>query len=101
VVLVEPGDFRTNTTASRRVAAASQSSIYKSAFEKAKQKQDHEEKNGPTPEPIAQLVGHILKQRRPKARYSVGRLDQRIVVPLKRLLPQRMFEWLFGLAMGL
>jgi SulP family sulfate permease len=42
-----------------------------------------------------------LKQRRPKTRYSVGKLDQRIVVPLKRLLPQRMFERLFGLAMGL
>lgn len=101
VVLVEPGDFRTKTTASRRVAAASQSSIYKSAFEKAKEKQDHEEMNGTTPEPVAQLVGHILKQRRPKTRYSVGKLDQRIVVPLKRLLPQRMFERLFGLAMGL
>ncbi len=101
VVLVEPGDFKTQTTAKRRVAASSHSSLYKDVFEKFKRKQDHDEINGPTPEPVAKLVGHILKQRRPKTRYSVGRLDQRIVVPLKRALPQRVFEWLFGLVMGL
>ena len=54
VVLVEPGDFRTQTTAKRRVAAASQTSVYKGSFDKFKQKQDHDESTGPTPEPVAQ-----------------------------------------------
>jgi len=101
VVLVEPGDFRTQTTSNRRVADASQRGVYRAAFEKFKQKQDHDEMNGPTPEPVARLVAHILKQRRPKTRYSVGMLGQRIVVPLKRLLPQRFFESLFRLVIGL
>jgi NAD(P)-dependent dehydrogenase (short-subunit alcohol dehydrogenase family) len=100
VVLVEPGDFQTKTTSSRRVAAAAQSSLYKSIFEKTKQKQDKEEINGSTPEPIAKLIGRILKMKQPKMRYSVGRFDQRIVIPLKRFLPQRVFEWLFRLVMG-
>ena len=30
----------------------------------------------------------------PRLRYSVGMLGQRIVIPLKRCLPQRLFEWL-------
>jgi NAD(P)-dependent dehydrogenase (short-subunit alcohol dehydrogenase family) len=100
VVLVEPGDFQTKTTSSRRVAAAAQSGVYKSVFEKTKQKQDKEELNGPTPEPIAKLIGHILKIKQPKMRYSVGRFDQRIVIPLKKFLPQGVFEWLFRLVMG-
>ena len=37
----------------------------------------------------------------PRLRYSVGMLGQRIVVPLKRLLPQRLFELLLVLALGL
>jgi NAD(P)-dependent dehydrogenase (short-subunit alcohol dehydrogenase family) len=101
VVLIEPGDFRTQTTSKRRVAAATQQGVYKAQFEKFKQKQDHDETTGPTPEPVARLVERILKLRNPSTRYSVGMLVQRIVVPLKCLLPQRLFEWLFRLVMGL
>jgi NAD(P)-dependent dehydrogenase (short-subunit alcohol dehydrogenase family) len=100
VVLIEPGDFQTNTTSNRRIVDAAQSSIYKEVFQRTKEKQDKEEMNGPTPEPIARLVGRILNKKQPKTRYSVGRFDQRIVIPLKRLLPQRGFEWLFSLFMG-
>jgi hypothetical protein len=41
------------------------------------------------------LVERILSHRSPKARYTVGMPGQRIVAPLKRLLPQRIIEWLF------
>jgi NAD(P)-dependent dehydrogenase (short-subunit alcohol dehydrogenase family) len=37
VVLVEPGDFRTQITAKRCVAEASQNSAYRTAFDKFKQ----------------------------------------------------------------
>ena len=37
----------------------------------------------------------------PALRYSVGMLGQRIVVPLKRLLPQRLFEWALRQALNL
>jgi short-subunit dehydrogenase len=100
VVLVEPGDFQTKTTSNRRVAVGAQSGVYREIFERTKEKQDKEEMNGATPEPIAKLVGRILNKKQPKTRYSVGRFDQRIVIPLKRLLPQGSFERLFRLFMG-
>jgi short-subunit dehydrogenase len=86
VVLVELGDFRTQITAKRCVAEASQN--YRTAFDKFKRKQDQDEAAEPTPEPVARQVDRILSHRRPKARYTVGMLGQRIVAPLKRLLPR-------------
>jgi len=92
VVLVEPGDFRTQITAKRYVAEASQNGACHTAFDKFKRKQDQDEATAPTPAPVARLVERILSHRSPKARYTVGMLGQRIVAPLKRLLPQRTFE---------
>jgi hypothetical protein len=64
-------------------------------------KRDKDEATAPTPEPVARLVERILNHRSPKMRYSVGMLGQRILVPLKRFLPQRIFEWLFCRVIGL
>jgi hypothetical protein len=50
---------------------------------------------------VARLVERTLSHRRPKARDTVGMLGQRIVAPLKRLLPQRSFEWLLRRVIGL
>jgi NADP-dependent 3-hydroxy acid dehydrogenase YdfG len=102
VVLIEPGDFRTQLPTFRLTAkAADASSAYREAFEKFKVAQEKDEAKAPTPEPIAYLVEHILRNRAPRLRYSVGMLEQRIVVPLKRLLPQSLFEWILCQALSL
>ncbi len=98
VILVEPGDFRTQTTANRRVTAAAERGVYRD-FSKSKRKQEHDETTASTPEPVARLVEGILSDPNPKTRYSVATIGQRIVVPAKRLLPQRIFEWLFRMVM--
>jgi GDP-D-mannose dehydratase len=43
---------------------------------------------------VARLVERILNHSNPKLHYPVGMLSQRIVIPLKSYLPQRMYEWL-------
>ncbi len=101
VVLVEPGDFCTRDRFKRRVAAGSQESVYLPAFEKVKKRRDRDEAFAPAPEPVARLVEHILSHPAPKSRYTVGLLRQRIISPLKRILPQRIFEWLFCRFIGL
>jgi NAD(P)-dependent dehydrogenase (short-subunit alcohol dehydrogenase family) len=101
VVLIEPGDFRTNFTAMRRMTRASASdSAYREAVARALAAQEKEERNGPGPESIARLVEKVLKSAHPRLRYTVGMASQRIVVPCKRFLPQRLFEWIFRRAMG-
>jgi NAD(P)-dependent dehydrogenase (short-subunit alcohol dehydrogenase family) len=102
VVLVEPGDFRTQLPVARRQTAASRaSSVYRDAFERFKVQQDKDESAAPTPEPVARLVARILETPAPRLRYTVGMPAQRIVVPLKRLLPQRIFQALLVRALGI
>ena len=102
VVLIEPGDFRTQLPAKRRIASASETNdAYREAFTRFKASQDKDESKAPTPEPVAHLVERVLRSDAPSARYSIGMLGQRIVVPLKRLLPQRVFEWALSKALGL
>jgi NAD(P)-dependent dehydrogenase (short-subunit alcohol dehydrogenase family) len=102
VVLIEPGDFRTGLPAARRTSSGSQTNdAYSSAFARFKVAQDKDESNAPSPEPIAYLVEKILSSRSPRLRYTVGMAGQRIVSPLKRLLPQRLFEWALRQALNL
>jgi NAD(P)-dependent dehydrogenase (short-subunit alcohol dehydrogenase family) len=102
VVLIEPGDFRSQLATTRRtVHAAATNGAYQAAFAKFKAQQEKDEAGAPTPEAVAQLVERILRNPSPRLRYSVGMLGQRIVIPLKRLLPQRVFEWVLTKALGL
>lgn len=102
VVLVEPGDFSTQLPLKRRTAGASETNdAYREAFTQFKAAQAKDESKAPPPEPIAYLIERILQNDNPKLRYNIGMLEQRIVVPLKRLLPQRLFEWVLRKALGL
>lgn len=93
VVLIEPGDFKTDITRHRRKTARStRTSAYRDAFQKARQLVESGEQNGPTPEPIAILVKNVIGMNSPRLRYTVGKNLQRIAVPLKKILPSRLFE---------
>ena len=97
VVLIEPGDFRSQLAATRRiVGGAATNETYRAAFDRFKAQQDKDEAGAPTPEPVAELVERILRDSSPRLRYSVGMLGQRVVIPAKRLLPQRVFEWVLS-----
>jgi NAD(P)-dependent dehydrogenase (short-subunit alcohol dehydrogenase family) len=100
VVIVEPGDFRTQIMASRRLAAGTESGVYAAAFAKFLEGRIKEEASAPTPEPVVALIERILTDRRPKTRYSVGKFAQRLVIPLKRFLPSQIFEALFRFFVG-
>jgi NAD(P)-dependent dehydrogenase (short-subunit alcohol dehydrogenase family) len=102
VAVIQPGDYRSDMTQRRRVAAASQTNeAYATISRHFKEKQDRDEANAPTPEPIARLLERILNDPDPKFRYPVAQLSQRIVVPLHWMLSQRAFEWLLCRVIGL
>lgn len=94
VVLVEPGDFATGFTDSRRPArAALQNEAYAEAYRAALAVIERDERGGASPESIARLVERILRTRSPRVRYTVGAAFQRLAAGLKRILPSRLFEW--------
>lgn len=101
VVLIEPGDMATRLPESRRTAAgAGDTSAYHAAFERYKSQQAKDEAKAPSPQCVARVVAGVLRDPNPPLRHAVAMPSQRIVLPLKRLLPYRWFETIVGSAMG-
>lgn len=94
VVLIEPGDFSTQLTANRRRAARSLgASAYTQACASALRVMETDERNGPAPSLIAGLLERILKNPRPRLRYTIGPFSERAAAALKKFLPGWFFEW--------
>jgi NAD(P)-dependent dehydrogenase (short-subunit alcohol dehydrogenase family) len=93
VTLVQPGNFATDFTASRQVAAGAEDGAYAAAMAKAVAVMERDERNGAPPRDVAAVVQRVLEARRPPRRISVGKASERAGVMAKRLLPFRLFEF--------
>jgi len=98
VVLIEPGDTQSQLPTKRRTAQAD-GSAYRDTFERFKAQQAKDEASAPEPLAVAQAVEKVLAAPSPRLRYSIGMIGQRIVLPLKRFVPHRMFETIVAGAM--
>ena len=94
VTIVQPGNVRTDFTASRRDVrpAGDGNDPYAAAVAKAVGVMERDEQNGAAPEVVAATVQRVLEARRPPRRVSVGKAGERVGVMAKRLLPYRVFE---------
>ncbi|HXC18737.1 MAG TPA: SDR family oxidoreductase [Acidimicrobiales bacterium] len=92
VTLVEPGNFKTDFTAERRKVEVVGADPYRVACDKAIAVMESDETNGADPADVARVVEKILRAKNPPRRVSVGKLDERLGIISKRLLPFRLFE---------
>jgi NAD(P)-dependent dehydrogenase (short-subunit alcohol dehydrogenase family) len=92
VTLVEPGNIKTDFTASRRTAATAAGPPYGPAFAKALGVMEHDEVNGAPPAEVAAAVRRVLQAPRPPRRVSAGKPAERMGLVAKRLLPFRVFQ---------
>jgi NAD(P)-dependent dehydrogenase (short-subunit alcohol dehydrogenase family) len=93
VTLVEPGNVKTEFTSSRRdVEASDTDDSYAAAVTKAVGLMEKDEANGVDPGDVAAAVERVLRAHRPRRRVSVGKMDERVGIMGKRLLPYRLFE---------
>jgi NAD(P)-dependent dehydrogenase (short-subunit alcohol dehydrogenase family) len=96
VVLIEPGDFKTEFPANRRNSAGSlQSDVYREALERCVGVMKQEEQQGKVPYPVARLIERIIATPSPRLRYTVGPFGERLGPKLKSALPYRLYELLF------
>ena len=91
IVLVEPGDFKTNFTDRREIDKTSNKS---DSFKKVIDQIERDENNGQNPILIAKLLEKIIEKSNPRLRYVVGSFDQKLAAFLKRILPNRLFDWI-------
>jgi NAD(P)-dependent dehydrogenase (short-subunit alcohol dehydrogenase family) len=94
VTLVQPGNIRTDFTASRRDVKPPDGGEdpYAAAVAKAVGLMARDEQNGAAPDAVATVVQRVLDARRPPRRVSVGKAGERVGILAKRLLPYRVFE---------
>lgn len=93
VVLVEPGDFKTDFTKNRKKIISS-SSAYTEAEKRTTEIFEHDEKNGTDPHTIAYLIEKIVAKKHPKLRYRVGSFSQKMIASLKGTLSDRIVQWI-------
>ena len=93
VTLVEPGNVKTDFTASRRTAqATSGDPVYGAALTRAVGLMERDEADGVPAADVAVVVRRVLESRRPPRRVSAGKAGERAGLLAKRLLPFRAFE---------
>ncbi|MBF0200658.1 MAG: SDR family NAD(P)-dependent oxidoreductase [Desulfamplus sp.] len=89
VVLIEPGDFKTEFTANRQNIMTE---INADDFQRSLNVIEHDEQNGQPPLKIACLIEKIINDPKPRLRYAVGAFDQKLAIFLKKILPNRWFD---------
>jgi len=92
VTLVEPGNFRTDFTGSRRRVTSRPDDPYDEACRRAISTMEDDEQGGAGPERVAEVIDRLLVARRPPRRRSVGPAGERLGSFTKRILPNRLFE---------
>lgn len=92
-VLIEPGDCCTPITDNRLI---NKESIldpgYGKEFKNFLQIVASNERNGFNPQKIAELITKIINKKNPDVRYKIGKLEQTSAIPIKRILPSKLFE---------
>jgi NAD(P)-dependent dehydrogenase (short-subunit alcohol dehydrogenase family) len=96
VSIIEPTDHKSGGQKYRPHAKAAtlDSSPYRDLFLKVTSKIEYDEAHGSEPEELAKLIGRIIQKKRPKLRYMSGKFEQKLPVLLKKILPDRLFEWI-------
>ena len=92
VVLVEPGDTKTDFTKSR-VRVGQVSEKYRERFESSLRRMEHDEQNGMPASAVANIVVRAAKRKHPPVRVTVG-LSYKALRTIKRFLPDRLVLFL-------
>lgn len=97
VVLINPGDFKTDFTQNReKVPFPIKNEKLEKEYNTAVASMEKDESVGQSPDVIAKKVCDIVNSSSPAHRYLIGALGQTIAVPLKRILPGGIFEKLMN-----
>lgn len=89
---INPGDFKTGFTQARVFTRQARSGVQARQLAKTVAIYERDENQGADPLQVAQLAQRLIEARRVGLRYTVGRLDQRFGMLLKKLIPALWFE---------
>ena len=97
VVLINPGDFKSDFTANReKVPFGIKNEMLEKEYNAAVASIEKDESIGASPDIIGKKICQIVESSSPAHRYLVGAIGQTIVPTLKSILPGGMFEKLMN-----
>ena len=91
VTVVEPGDFHTGFTASRKSVTGPEVEAAYPSYTTSLACIEHDETSGLTPDVLAARISRVLKRKNPPYTIVVANLEQKLSVFIKRILPKRWF----------
>ena len=101
-MVINPGDFNTSNSANRRgFLADSEEDPYKKQFDKTLSIIENDEAKGWDPEILAKKIVNIVDCKKPKQRYVIASLEQKLAVVLKFILPGRIFSKILEVHYGI
>lgn len=92
VCIVEPGDFHTGFTGSRKKAASATGGVYDDTFLRVIAIQENDEQHGSAPDKAAKTILDLLGRASLPVRVTTGPAFQRFACFVKRLIPAAWFE---------
>lgn len=97
VVVIEPGDFSTGFTASRKSVCPEDVAMAYPSYEKSLKGIENDEMSGLKPEYLADRISAIIRKKNPAYNYVIASFLQKLSVFAKWLLPKRVFAWVLSL----
>lgn len=97
VVTVEPGDFSTEFTASRKAVCPDDVAAAYPAYGRSLSGIEKDETTGLKPEYLARRISRIVNKKKPAYHYVVASFLQRLAVFAKWLLPAPAFAWILSI----
>lgn len=97
VVVIEPGDFSTNFTATRKCVDTPEARQAYPSFDRSMRSIEKDERNGMKPEALARKICRIAAAKNPRYTYIIASPLQKLAVLAKTLLPPRLFARVLSL----
>ncbi len=91
IVVIEPGDFATGFTASRKSAVDPEAYTAYPTYQESLKSIENDEQGGLKPEFLAEKVAAVIACKHPCYHYIISTLEQRLSVTLKAILPPSWF----------
>ncbi len=93
VTSVLPGDTKTNFTKNRDHPVVLEDNIYKDRIARSINKMEKDEQKGVDPIKVSKVIKKVIKKKNPPIKVTVG-LDYKLLVFLKRLLPDKFVNYI-------
>lgn len=92
VTVVMPGDTKTGFTKNRQKTLINDE-FYKERFKRSIEKMENDEQKGKNPLTVAKTILRIIRRKHPPLKVTVG-WEYKLIVFIKRLLPNRFVNWI-------